>query len=129
MRIQEGLPAAVGCQLSGVTVSLYGAYCRERGIDQIIEQDHGFATYRYLNDGKTVYIVDIYVAPFHRKSGYASHLADLIAAEAKAKGAVEMLGTVAPKAKGSTDSVRVLLAYGMELHSIADSLVVFRKGI
>lgn len=107
--------------------SLYAAYCRERGIDKIVEEDHGFATYRYLNDGKTVYIVDIYVAPFYRGQHVATHLADLIVAEARAAGAKELLGTVVPHAKGSTESMLVLVAYGMKLHTVENGLVVFRK--
>ncbi len=110
-------------------MSLYGEYVKERGIDSIVETDKGFATYRYINDGKTVYIVDIYVAPSFRKGGTASALADIIAQDARSKGVTEMWGTVAPQAQGSTDSLRVLLAYGMTLLKIGDGLIVFRKGI
>lgn len=108
-------------------MSLYANYVRERGIDHIVESETGFATYRYCNDGRTVYIVDIYVLPDHRKSGGASALAGIIAAEARTKGCTEMWGTVAPQALGGTDSLRVLLAYGMELHDIRDGLIVFKK--
>ncbi len=111
------------------SMSLYAEYVKERGIDEILETSQGFATYRYLNDGATVYIVDIYVMPEFRKTGVAAHLANCIALEAVGKGCTEMLGTVAPIAKGSTESLRVLLAYGMELQSISDGLIVFRKEI
>ncbi len=129
MRLQEAFQASGSDQQCGVTVSLYGEYVKERAIDSIVETDKGFATYRYINDGKTVYIVDIYVAPAFRRSHTASALADIIAHEAKSKGVTEMYGTVAPMAKGSTASLRVLLAYGMELLKVDGPLIVFRKGI
>lgn len=110
-------------------MSLYAKYCRERGIDLILEVEEGFATYRYIAGGKSVYIVDIYVVPEARKRSVASVIADTIADEALAKGCTEMLGTVAPGARGSTDSLRVLLAYGMTLHSIEGGLIVFRKDL
>lgn len=110
-------------------VSLYAEYVNERGLEHIIESDAGFATYRYINDGRTVYIIDIYVRPEMRKFGEASKLAGIIAAEARSRGATEMWGTVAPQARGSTDSVRVLLAYGMDLLKIEGDLVVFRKDL
>jgi GNAT superfamily N-acetyltransferase len=109
--------------------SLYAQYVRERGIDQIIETEKGFATYRYLNEGRTVYIVDIFVLPEHRKAGAAAGIADAIAALSRDKGCTEMLGSVAPEAKGSADSLRVLLAYGMELVGFENRVIVFRKEI
>ena len=110
-------------------MSLYADYIRERTDDSILEGAGGFATYRYINDGKSVYIVDIFVLPGSRREGSASTLADIIVDEAKAKGATELLGTVVPSAKGSTTSLRVLLGYGMTLHSASDNLIVFRKDI
>ncbi len=109
--------------------SLYAQYLRERTTDEILETQEGFATYRYLNDGKTVYIIDIYVVPERRKVGYAAELANIIARRAKERGAVEMIGSVMPSAKGSTNSVKVLLAYGMDLQSAAGNMIVFRKDL
>lgn len=110
-------------------MSLYADYLAERSSDKIIEGTSGFATYRYLNDGKSVYVIDIYTVPSERKKGAASLLADLVAKEAKEHGCIEMLGTVVPSAKGSTISLRVLLGYGFELQSADKDLVVFRKDI
>lgn len=109
--------------------SMYSRYITERTNDLIVETEQGFATYRYLNDGKTVYIVDIYVLPDFRKSGMASSMADTIVLEAKLKGAVELLGSVVPSAKNSTDSLKVLLGYGMTLNSASQDFVIFRKDI
>lgn len=106
--------------------SLYAKYLVERTNDLIIENEEGFATYRYINENQ-VYIVDIYVVPEARKKKLASAMADFIANEAKNKGCKEMIGTVVPSAKNSTASIQVLLGYGMSLHSATDNVVVFRK--
>lgn len=107
--------------------SLYAKYIQERTHDQIIETEYGFVTYRFVNEGKTVYIVDIYVLPEHRKQMLATSLANQVAREAKERGCVDMIGTVVPSAKGSTTSVKVLLGYGMSINSAAHDVVVFRK--
>jgi GNAT superfamily N-acetyltransferase len=110
-------------------MSLYAEYIKERTDDSIIETPSGFATYRYINDGRSVYVIDIYTRPECRKRGDAAALADSVAYEAKSKGCTEMLGTVNPSAKGSTASLKVLLAYGMSLKSASDNLIVFGKDI
>lgn len=109
-------------------MSHYASYLKEKTNDQILETEHGFATYRYTSE-KTVYIVDLYVAPDFRKSGTASALADIIVEEARKKGCTELIGSVVPSTKNSTDSVRVLLAYGMTLLSSMNDFVIFRKDI
>ena len=111
--------------------SLYGQYLEERsfGQDLIVENDQGFATYKYVNDGKSVYIVDIYVIPAARKTKVASALADIIVGIAKEKGCTELLGSVCPSAKNSTTSLKVLLGYGMTLQSSQNDFIVFRKDI
>lgn len=110
-------------------MSIYADYITERTSDQIIEGYSGFVTYRYINDGKSVYIIDIYIIPEERKKGGASALADLVIEKAKEKGCVEVLGTVVPSAKGSTASLKVLLAYGFELQGASSDLIIFRKDI
>lgn len=109
--------------------SHYANYLSERTTDFIMEDSNGFVTYRFLNDGKSVYIIDIYVIPDMRKQGLASDFADIVVSMAKARGCEEVLGTVVPSSKGSNESLRVLLAYGMELKSSAHDIIIFRKGI
>jgi GNAT superfamily N-acetyltransferase len=76
-----------------------------------------------------VYIIDIYVVPDFRKAGIASLLADQIADEAKAKGCTEMIGTVNPSCKGAKDSLKVLFAYGMDLQSCHDNVIICKKDL
>ncbi len=109
--------------------SLYGKYIQEKIGDLILETEEGFATYRYINEKTQVYIIDIYVLPEFRKTKLASALADQIVALAKFEGAKELIGTVNPSVKGSTESLKVLLGYGMSLKSASNDLIIFGKEI
>ena len=110
-------------------MSLYGEYIQERLGDGIVEVEEGFASYRFLNEGKSVYIVDIFVKKHVRKVGLASKLADEVVKIAVAAGAKELIGTVVPSANWSTDSLKVLLGYGMKLKSASENMIVFSKEI
>jgi len=110
-------------------MSLYGKYIKEHRGDGIVEREHGFATFRYLNDGNSIYIVDIYVDTDFRKTGLAAEMADEICRHGKKLGAKELLGTVVPSARNSTESLKVLLAYGMTLQSASPDLIIFRKDL
>lgn len=110
-------------------LSLYAQYLAEKTNDRIIETENSFATYRYLDDGITVYIVDIFVLPSIRNSGWASCIADEIVTEAKKRGCIKLLGSVVTSSKNSTVSLKILLAYGMTLDSASNDFIVFRKDI
>ncbi|MES1988919.1 MAG: GNAT family N-acetyltransferase [Pseudomonadota bacterium] len=99
----------------------------ERQNKQVIETEQGFATYFYIQDG--VYIEDIFTSPEHRHSNVASKMADSIAEEAKSKGYSKMYGTVLPSANHSTESLKVLLAYGFRLDSSANNAIILVKEI
>ncbi len=110
-------------------ISLYAQYLQEKTNDFILESPMGFATYRYLDDGKTVYIMDIYVVPERRKENWAATMADEIVRGAKKNGAVKLIGSVVPSTKDSTTSLKVLLGYGMTLDSATENFILFRKEI
>ena len=109
-------------------MSLYAEYLKERTDDRIIENDKGFITYRRLNDDQ-MYIMDIYINPECRKKGMASHLADRVCDYAKSMGCKEVIGTVNPSAKGATESLAALIAYGMKVLSSQENCIVFKKDI
>lgn len=109
--------------------SLYSQYLLERTEDLILESDKGFATYRYLDQGKTVYIVDIYVIPSARKGGWAAQMADEIVRDAKKKGVTKLIGSVVPSTRNATTSMKVLLGYGMTLDSSTNNFILFKKDI
>lgn len=108
--------------------SLYAQYLLERTDDKILETDTGFMTYRFL-DEKSVYIIDVFIVPSRRRYNEAAALADTVIREAKLRGCTEVLGTVAPSAKNSTESIKVLLNWGMTLRNSSTDLLVFRKDI
>lgn len=110
-------------------MSDFAEYLRERTSDQILENNTGFCTYRFMPDGVTVYIVDLYVKPEFRKLSKASGFADYICMVAKERGCTTLIGSVVPSNKGSTDSLKVLLAYGMSLMSSSQDMIFFRKEI
>lgn len=109
-------------------MSLYAKYVQEKTNKFVVETDYAFATYCYPRDGE-VYIEDIYVIPECRMTDVASKMADRIVEEAKRKGCTKLLGSVVPSNKGSTASMKVLLAYGMRLQSCVNDFVIFEKEI
>lgn len=108
-------------------LSMYGQYIYEREGKCIIETGKGFATYAYMHDIKAVYLEDLFVVPEHRRSKAATELVDAVAEQAKLKGYNTLVGSVAPKANGSTDSLKAVLSYGMKLHSCDGNLIWFKK--
>jgi len=109
-------------------MSLYADYIAENTHGHVIETEKGFASYVF-SDEKTCYIKDIYVVPEFRHEREASDIADHIERLAKARGCTSLLGSVVPSAKGSTTSLKVLLAYGFKLESSSSDFILFRKGI
>lgn len=110
-------------------MSLYAEYIRERTTDLIFENEHSFATYRFMDEGRTVYIIDLFVKPEFRRSHIASSIADSIVAIAREKSCTKLLGSVVPSNKNSNDSLKVLLGYGMTLDSSTNDFILFRKDI
>lgn len=106
-------------------MSLYAEYIREREGKEIVEDEKGFVTYTFVPEG--CYVVDIYVKPEFRKQGHAAALTDVVACVAKGKGCSKLIGSVCPQAKGSTDSLKALLAYGFQLDSCAPNLIYLKK--
>lgn len=107
-------------------MSLYAEYVKLHG-KEIIELEQSFATYYQMNDG--IYIEDIYVHPMYRKQGTASKMADIITDLAKKKGFNKLYGTVRPSYKYSTESMRVLLAYGFRIDSSTTDAIGLIKEI
>lgn len=107
--------------------SNYAKYIKEREGKNIIEDEHGFATYLFQDD--FVYIEDIYVVPESRKLNKASKYADEICKIAKNDGYSKAMGTVNVLAAGATRNVTVLIKYGFEITSTNDNIIYFMKSI
>lgn len=108
-------------------MSLYSDYIKELRGDHCLEDEHGFATYRYVDN--FCYIVDIYVVPEKRKDKIASKYADKIAEIAKAKGCTHIYGSVDVTQKDPTRSLKVLLYYGFEYAFTEGNGIYFKKGL
>ena len=72
-------------------MSLYGQYIKEIFNRDEIEKEHGFATYEIK--GKYCYIIDVYVVPEKRESGYATELVEDVEDMAKKSGCEYMITT------------------------------------
>lgn len=118
----QQINATIAPQLSN-----FAAYILERENKFIIEDERGFMTYLFLPE--YCYIEDVYVRPEFRKTGVASRWADRVAAEARERGYTKLLGTVSPKANGSTESALTLIAYGFRLHDSDEKQFYFIKQI
>ncbi len=102
-------------------------YLKERENKRVLETSDAFCVYQEYEE--FIYIVDIYVRPEKRKSGIASELADQVCEIAKKKGFKFIVGSVDVSALGATESLKVLLAYGMRVDSILNNVIYFKKDI
>lgn len=93
----------------------------------VFETEDGFAV--YIISDQVCYIKEIYIKPEVRVQKKASDIANAIEAIAREKGCLKLLGTVVPSAKHSTQSLKVLLAYGFKLQSSQNDLIWFEKEI
>lgn len=107
--------------------SLYSQYLRERTDIQIFETEAGFATYSIA--GEECYIRDLYVVHSARQKGCAKKIADVVVSIAKEKGCTYLVGSICPSTNGADISLKVLIAYGMKLHSARENLIIFKKEI
>lgn len=106
---------------------MFKEYFKElKGLD-VHETEYGFALYKI--ELPYVYIRDIYVKPEYRNAKVASTMADDIVRHSKMLGCTHMIGDVEPSNENSTDSVKVLLAYGMTVLAANDDEILFVKEI
>ncbi len=109
-------------------MSLYADYIREREGFETIEVEHGFATYKRLNDDE-FYLRDICVAKPHRKEGIATILSEMIARIAREAGATKLIGSVSLRANGIEVSILALIGDGFKFSHSTESMLYFVKDI
>lgn len=107
--------------------SLFAQYKKEREGAHVVEDENGFATAIPLDDH--FYIDEIFVAKGYRKQNFASSYADKLVEIARKLNYNKILGSVDVNANNATTSVKVLLAYGMHLHSVDGNIIYFEKNI
>ncbi len=111
-----------------MTLSMYGQYITERTNREILETEHGFATFQVLPNN-IFYIIDIFIKPEYRRSRKASELTDNLENIAKEKGSKWILGSVDDAAKGAEVSHKALQAYGFKPYKSAGSMNFYLKPI
>jgi predicted GNAT family acetyltransferase len=107
--------------------SLYAQYVLVREGFETVENENGFATYRV--NGSDIYLRDIFVTPEECGKGIARDLADCVCEIGRAAGCKRLLGSVVPSAFGSTDSMKVLLHYGMRINGAHPDFITLEKEI
>lgn len=108
-------------------MSMLSEYIKEREGFEVIENDYGFITYKI--SGEECYIKELYVQEQFRQLNIASKLADEVTKIAHDHLCKYLTGTVCPAANNSTISLKVLLGYGMKLHSSTNNLIIFKKDL
>ncbi len=107
--------------------SNFASYKKEREGVETVEDQHGFATYKFVEDG--VYIEDLYVVPEKRESKLASKYADKVVAIAREKGYTKLFGSVCYSDPNATTNLHVLLGYGFNLLHGNKDMIYFVKEI
>lgn len=109
-------------------MSLYAAYVLEREGFQTLEGEHGFCTYKVLDDS-TIYLRDIYVVPSMRATGEGKKMLEEVERVARDKNCTAVIGSVDISLPSGTLSTSVLLKVGFSITHASGSLLVFRKEI
>lgn len=107
--------------------SLYAQYILEREGFEIIEDEHGFATYRIK--GEECYLRDVFIKPEFRQTGVGRSYVEKISDIAKVAGCKLLTTTACPFSEGVTESVTAILKVGFKIHSTGADRIVFYKGL
>lgn len=106
-------------------MSLFKQYVTELTAQNVLENDIGFI--RYEIKGLECFIHDVFIIPKFRESGYCYDMADEVSKIAKSSGCQVLIGSVIPTNTNSTKSLKVLLGYGMKLHSAQNNFIMLSK--
>jgi predicted GNAT family acetyltransferase len=106
-------------------LSLYGQYILEREGKQILENEHGFFTFKFY--GEECYIEDIFIKKDSRRSGIATDMANTVAEIARGAGCKVLTGTCVPSTHGATESMKAMFSYGFRIHSSQHDKIILIK--
>jgi len=109
-------------------MKLYKQYLKERENIELIEDDHGFATYRKLDNGD-YYIIDIYIEPEFRRSGLARELSKKIKDIAIEDKATKLIGSVCISTNNVTVSMAAVIGDGFKFTHANGNMLWFSKDI
>lgn len=108
-------------------VSHYAQYMKEReGLDTI-ENDNGFISYKFIEDG--CYIHTVFVQKESRGSLAMVDLCEKVRRVSLEKGCHKVFCTVVPSLPGSTYTIEILIRYGFILDSATNNFICLKKEI
>jgi ribosomal protein S18 acetylase RimI-like enzyme len=108
-------------------LSNYGAYILEREGKRIIEDEHGFVTYKLMTD--FIYLEDLYVKSEYRRAKHAYTYIDKVFEAAKDLKYNKVITSVSTAAAGVTRNVSGLIKYGFEIDSCDGQMIWFKKEV
>lgn len=110
-------------------MSLFAKYIKELKNFETIEDEFGFITYSFLEEGreKWCYIEELYVVPEKRKTGKVVELADAVSKIAIENGCTKLLGSIVPSYSNSHRRLEILMSYNFKIHSSQDNLIYLIK--
>lgn len=108
-------------------MKMYAAYLKERQNVDLVEVEHGFATYSL--EENYIYLQDLYVVPEKRKEGIGVELMNIVAQIGKEAGKDRMLGSVSPSTKFSTTMTQIMFGLNFKILSSSQDIIYFVKEI
>lgn len=113
-------------------MDMYAEYIKEREnfetyVLQGVLEPIGFGTYQIQD--KQVYLRDLFVRPALRNNRYATAIANKISEIARNLGCTKMLGSVLLSTGQSTESTKILLAYGFQIQKCSETFILFEKDL
>lgn len=106
---------------------MYEEYIKEVEGSEMVKDETGFAVYKFLDNGQVCYITEIYVLPPHRNLRNCQKLGDKVSEIAKERGAKSLFGSVGVGINNAERSIKMLIDYGMKLHSANEKIIYFMK--
>lgn len=110
-----------------ISNTLYAKYIKEREDADIIENDHGFLTYKILN--KEMIIINLYIDQNSRKSGYCRDLVAKLEEKAIAAMCDIMTGNIHIVDPGANITMQAALMLGFKIGSANQNTILIYKNI
>jgi hypothetical protein len=110
-------------------MSHYANYIKEKDGIETIETPVGFITYKFLDDGKTVYIFDCYIRPESRGKKMCKNFVTIVEWKAKNRGYTTNLTSVQIIIPNASKNIKTYLGYGYQIIDAKDGVVYLSKEI
>ncbi len=109
-------------------MSLFGIYVQETMGFDIIENEKGFITYKFL-ENDDCYVDHLFIHPGFRQSGEGTALGLQITTLAKDAGCKRLVANVNTKFKYPTQAIKAFLAFGFKIDFAIKDFICISKEI